>query len=88
MADPEPRPDGFYPRVNAALMKSGRFTNMIVSVVGVVESFDGSVATLRCADNGIVRLTTEFVEDGAVEPRSTVEIVGQTAGDDLVTVSA
>ncbi len=87
MSDPEPRPDGYYPRINAELLRSGRFSGMIVSAVGVVESFDGTTATLKCADNGMVRLTTELLDDSSLEPRTSVEVIGLAASNDTVTVN-
>jgi len=42
--------DGYYPRLNGQMIESGKFNGLIVSVVGIVQSHNGSSATIQCAD--------------------------------------
>jgi len=83
------QPDGYYPRLNAVMLNSGQFTNMIVSVVGQVRGTEGINCVLfQCADGGTIRLNTEhgeFPPDLAVN-HSIVEVVGQASGPDEVMV--
>ena len=66
--------DGFYPRLNAALLATGNFNQMIVSVVGTVEACDGQFATVKCCDGGQAR----FIVDPsfAYPPGTVLEMIG------------
>jgi len=41
------QPDGWYPRVNAEMVKSGEHVDMIVSLVGSLVSTDGQIVNLK-----------------------------------------
>lgn len=77
--------DGYYPRINAAMLKSNEFNGRIVSLVGNVESFDGTNVMLKCADHASVAVNatgTDFNQP----PGTFVELVGFVNEDTSVTV--
>ena len=67
---PVPQP-GFYPRINATMLTSPTYANMIVSVIGRVASNDGTTMSLSTGDNG----TVPVVHDGQVDPSAVTEFV-------------
>ena len=76
--------DGYYPRINHSLFSSGKFNGMIVSLVGTVQSCDGSAAMFKCADGGVVRVMVE--PDFSTPPGGTIEIIGHAGEDGTVQV--
>ena len=76
--------DGFYPRLNGALLSSGQFSGMIVSVVGTVESCDGQFATVKCCDGGQARFTVD--PSFAHPPGTMLELIGAAAEGNEVQV--
>ena len=66
--------DGYYPRLNGALLASGNFGGMIVSVVGTVEACDGQYATVKCCDGGQARLQVD--PSFAHPPGTVLELIG------------
>jgi hypothetical protein len=78
-------PDGCYPRLNAAMLRTGNFESMIVSMVGKF-ILDGTNSFL-CCDQGRIRLNAE---QGAIpddmHPDMVVEIVGQAVDAETVSV--
>jgi hypothetical protein len=85
MAEPAAQPDGQYPRLNASLLHSHKFVGKIISLVGCVESFDGAIVSLRCADGPIVPVNAQQAEFN--HPTGTfVELVGFVNDDNSVTV--
>lgn len=80
----EPQADGAYPRLNAGMLASGKYTNMIVSLVGkfVTES------SFQCCDGVTVQLSRDHAELPAMDLSSgmVVEIVGQVSSPTLVAV--
>ncbi|GMH94207.1 hypothetical protein TrVE_jg1261 [Triparma verrucosa] len=81
MAGPEAQQEpGFYPRINATMVKESRYANLIVSIVGKCISNDGSSMMLETGDGQQVRI----VHEGAMEPgqqTAYVEIVGCVTED-------
>jgi hypothetical protein len=87
MADTEPaaHPDGQYPRLNASLLHTHKYVGKIISLVGCVESFDGTIVSLRCADGAIVPVLAQQAEFH--QPTGTfVELVGFVNEDHSVSV--
>mmetsp|Transcript_35506 Transcript_35506/g.106019 ORF Transcript_35506/g.106019 Transcript_35506/m.106019 type:complete len:119 (-) Transcript_35506:454-810(-) len=78
----EQQADGFYPRVNAKMVKSGQFSGMIVSVVGILQSCDGSFATIQCADGDTARLSVE--PDISLPIGKPIEVIGAANEDGSV----
>eukprot|EP00567_Pseudictyota_dubia_P005417 CAMPEP_0197437716 /NCGR_PEP_ID=MMETSP1175-20131217/4890_1 /TAXON_ID=1003142 /ORGANISM="Triceratium dubium, Strain CCMP147" /LENGTH=117 /DNA_ID=CAMNT_0042967303 /DNA_START=107 /DNA_END=460 /DNA_ORIENTATION=+ len=78
----EQQADGFYPRLNAKMVQSGQFNGMIVSLAGVVQSCDGSFATIQCADGGTARLSVE--PDVSLPVGTPLEVVGAANDDGTV----
>lgn len=79
------QPDGSYPRLNGKLMQSGRFVNMIVSLVGKVLLFDGNNIELECADGVVAKVLCE--PDAQVQLGSIYELVGHANDDGSLQVS-
>ena len=69
------QPDGAFPRVNLAMIKSGKYDNLIVSLVCRHVEYDG-VNTLRveCADGGAMPVQVD--EGYEFAPGKVVEIMG------------
>jgi hypothetical protein len=81
------QPDGYYPRLNAAMLNSGNYNQMIVSVVGKVRgATDGSGIQFQCADGACIRVSTEHGEMPDLPPNAVVEIVGQASSPEEVAV--
>jgi hypothetical protein len=80
------QPEGYYPRLNAQMVLSGNFNQMIVSLVGKVQGNQGTHVKFQCADGGLIRLSTEHGDIPALSPDAVVEIVGQVMGQDDVAV--
>lgn len=79
--------DGYYPRLNGALLASGNFGGMIVSVVGTVEACDGQYATVKCCDGGQARFQVD--PSFAHPPGTLLELIGvATEGNNEVQVRA
>ena len=66
--------DGYYPRLNGALLASGNYGGMIVSVVGTVEACDGQYATIKCCDGGQARFQVD--PSFAHPPGTLLELIG------------
>lgn len=78
--------DGYYPRLNASLLATGNFNQMIVSVVGTVEACDGQFATVKCCDGGQARL---IVDPSFAHPAGTMlEMIGAATETNEVQVGA
>ena len=90
MAD---QPDGSYPRLNCAMVKSGNYREMIVSLVGkfkgAIDANSGLVA-FECADGGTINLSLNSGEPPSAELTApdgpAVEIVGQVMSTEEVLV--
>jgi hypothetical protein len=83
--------DGYYPRVNASMISSGRFNNQIVSLMGRFVSGaqqDGTMS-FSCSDAGTITLTGEHADfpDMDVANGPVVEVVGQVMPESTVAVS-
>lgn len=85
-----PQADGYYPRLNAAMVQSGSYNSQIVSLMGRFTSGAGADNTVgfSCCDGGTLTLSVEHadfpnmdVADGPV-----VEVVGQVMEDSVVAV--
>jgi DNA/RNA endonuclease YhcR with UshA esterase domain len=78
-------PDGAFPRVNAAMIQSGKYLDMITSVVGMPVSFDGdSTVEFECVDGGRVPIlvSPEFI----FVPGKLMEIMGAVQADNSIQV--
>ena len=54
------QPDGAFPRVNLAMIKSGNYNNLIVSLVCRLVEYDGGNSLkVECADGGGMDVTVE-----------------------------
>jgi hypothetical protein len=89
---PEPQPDGVYPRVNAELLGSGEYLDMIVSVVGrfhgtatqllhrYMQDPSSAGVTFLCCDGKTIELMGELEDDAlpdmGVSNDLAVEIIG------------
>jgi hypothetical protein len=92
----EEQADGAYPRLNAALVQSGRFESQIVSLVGKFQPHNGmsgmshNARSFTACDNGTLTLTTEHVDPTVLHQLDNTEmvyeIVGQIAAGNAVTV--
>ena len=78
--------DGYYPRLNGALLASGNFGGMIVSVVGTVEACDGQYATVKCCDGGQARFQVD--PSFAHPPGTLLELIGVATEGNEVQVRA
>ena len=78
--------DGSYPRLNASMLHSRQFVGKIVSLVGCVESFDGTNIQLKCADNATISVHSGDAGFN-LPPGTFVELVGFVNEDNTVTVS-
>lgn len=81
--DQAPQADGYYPRLNAGMVRSGQFNQKIVSLVGHFESNNSS---FKCCDGNSVAISTEHVELPHIDPNTVVEVVGQVSTPELVAV--
>ena len=83
------QPSGSYPRLNAAMVNSGKYHQMIVSVVGkMMPGGAGADVNFQCSDGGLILLGTEHGEiPSQLEPNAVVEVVGQVANPHKVDVS-
>jgi hypothetical protein len=80
----EPQADGAYPRLNAAMVGSGKYNGMIVSLVGKFLS----PVQFQCCDGGTVELSGDHADLSEMDFNSgmVVEIVGQVSSPTLVAV--
>jgi uncharacterized protein YdeI (BOF family) len=85
-----PQANGYYPRLNAAMVSSGKFNGNIVSLMGrfVSGATDGQHVSFQCSDGGTLSLSVEHADfpnmdvmDGPV-----VEVVGQVMKENEVAV--
>jgi uncharacterized protein YdeI (BOF family) len=85
-----PQANGYYPRLNAAMVASGKFNGNIVSLMGrfVSGATDGNHVSFQCSDGGTLSLSVEHADfpnmdvmDGPV-----VEVVGQVMKENEVAV--
>jgi hypothetical protein len=86
--------DGCYPRLNAALLQTGKYKSMIVSLVGKLTSSqpsaDGTV-NFQCCDGATIALSTEHADIPAhidINDSPFVEVVGQVTDENVVAVRA
>ena len=87
--------DGYYPRLNAAMLQSGNFAEMIVSVVGKVKSKDMANDQLEfeCSDGGVVWMDSSQAEAETLEAfmnfdnAPVMEAIGSVGENNIVTVS-
>jgi hypothetical protein len=77
--------DGSYPRLNASMLHSRQFVGKIVSLVGCVESFDGTNIQLKCADNAMISVHSGDAGFN-LPPGTFVEVVGFVNEDNTVTL--
>lgn len=78
-------PDGAFPRVNAAMIQSGKFLDMIASVVGMPVSFDGdSTVEFECVDGG--RVPVLVSPEFTFVPGKVMEIMGAVQADNSIQV--
>jgi len=94
----QPQEEGYYPRLNATLLRSGidRYRNSIVSLVGTFDTTtDPQAGTVNfvCADRQVVKVSTEHAEvpvnaQAHQQPPPVYEIVGQVVDADTVVVSS
>jgi uncharacterized protein YdeI (BOF family) len=82
--------NGYYPRLNAAMVSSGKFNDNIVSLMGrfISGATDGQHVSFQCSDGGTLSLSVEHADfpnmdvmDGPV-----VEVVGQVMKENEVAV--
>ena len=75
------QPDGAFPRVNLAMIKSGNYDNLIVSLVCRTIEFNGEgIMQVECADGGAMSV---MVEEGyKFTPNKVVEIMGHLRDGD------
>jgi len=79
------QPDGSYPRLNGALLASGKYSGMIVSLVG---KFGAAVPEqFVCCDNATIQLDMQQAEIAHIPQGTVVEIVGQVQSPNQVVVS-
>jgi hypothetical protein len=84
------QPDGYYPRLNAAMLNSGSFNGMIVSFVGKFVPHFNSVsktATFQCCDQKDIQMIFEETPDTTVMDGRPVEVVGLAQSSTAVMVS-
>lgn len=83
------QPDGSYPRLNAALLQSGQFEGMIVSMVGKLVDRDApnNLVVFQCCDGGQIKVDEESAPMTDVAPDEIVEIVGSAQAPNRVMVS-
>ena len=67
------QPDGSYPRLNGAMLGSGKYNGKIVSLVG---KFDASQKHFECCDKMTVELDTAQADGIQIIPGTIAEIVG------------
>ena len=73
-----PQPDGAFPRVNLAMIKSGNYNDLIVSLVCRTVEYNGEgILQVECADGGPMSVTVE--EGYQFVPNKIVEIMGHLA---------
>lgn len=75
--------DGCYPRINGAMLQTGKYNGMIVSAVGKVVGSN----TLLAADGTSITMDTEqAAEPIMVNPDMCVEIIGSVEDQTTITV--
>lgn len=87
--------DGYYPRLNAAMLQSGKYTNMIVSLMGRIQNdirLGEPVVDFLTSDGGTVKMNVESAEladtmDIPMNERPVMEAIGQALDDNTVAVS-
>jgi hypothetical protein len=81
--------DGYYPRLNSAMLQSGKYVG-IVSFVGKVKSQNLATSQLEfeCCDGGIIvmDLSAAEIPDNVDMKESVWEAIGQVDEDKSVTV--
>jgi hypothetical protein len=81
MADQD---QGCYPRVNGEMLQSGAFCNKIISLVGTVVSFDGTILRIKAADGNVVMCAADEV---TATPGTVIEAIGAVSEDGSMAVS-
>ncbi|KAL3782903.1 hypothetical protein HJC23_004882 [Cyclotella cryptica] len=77
------QPDGAFPRVNAAMIKSGQYNNLIVSLVCRTINFDGvGVMLVECADGGKMNVSVDG--DYVFSPGKVIEIMGHLVDENAL----
>lgn len=81
------QPDGSYPRVNAAMLQTGQYNGMIVSLVGKVRGNDGTHIKFESADGGLVQVSLEQADFPAgLAGDAVLELVGLAGSPQELTV--
>lgn len=75
---------GCYPRVNGEMLQSGAFCNKIISLVGTVVSFDGTILRVKAADGNVVMCAADEV---TATPGTVIEAIGAVSEDGSMAVS-
>jgi hypothetical protein len=87
-----PQANGYYPRLNAAMIASGKYNGSIVSLMGRFVSGGGggggSNVSFQCSDGGTLSLSVEHAEipNMDVQDGPVVEVVGQVMKENEVAV--
>lgn len=69
------QPDGAFPRVNLAMIKSGNYNNLIVSLVCRLVEYNGEgIMQVECSDGGAYNVQVD--EGYEFTPNKVVEIMG------------
>ena len=88
MTETPGQPDGYYPRLNSKMIKSGSYQGMIVSVVGSLtpnSTPNGkNLIELKCVDGGIVNLMVEPDFGAAINFDPFIEVIGMMVGDNIL----
>lgn len=85
----QPQANGEYPRLNSAMVASGRYNGLLVSLVG---RFQEGGRLFACCDGGTVPLSVEHMDESAMHlihntnTGMVVEVVGQISSPSLVAV--
>ena len=79
------QPDGSYPRLNGAMLATGQYHDMIVSVVGKIQGNDGQNVNLACADGPTIQVSLEHA-DAELPSDAVVEMIGQAISPNQIAV--
>jgi hypothetical protein len=87
-----PQANGYYPRLNAAMIATGNYNGSIVSLMGRFVSGAGGNGgvSFQCSDGGTLSLSVEHAEipNMDVQDGPVVEVVGQVMKENEVAVRA
>lgn len=76
--------DGAYPRLNAAMMATGKYDGEIVSLVGKFSPSGND--HFVCCDQGTIQLDLQHANLSHVPQEIVVEVVGQVTSNTLLAV--